>query len=215
MTTKITPAKAAEIVAFWHTNPFDPNIEIAKLFGVRSKVTHDLYPFDRGALSLRLHQAVRYLTIHGGEKNAALHQKYGFSCGLLACARKIVKSDRRYALTGHAPKQVAAEENPPAVTSPEEKFIVEKSFRGVIDVAKLTTERGRAYGHPLDDFKRVSAGKDVLAACPDPEVRHALEMIWVKMCRLVITPDHADSIDDIAGYAETIHMIHAERERRG
>jgi len=42
-----------------------------------------------------------------------------------------------------------------------------------------------------------------------------LGLIWLKMCRLIETPDHKDTIDDIAGYAETIHMIHAERKKRG
>jgi hypothetical protein len=81
--------------------------------------------------------------------------------------------------------------------------------------SKLTAERGKVYGHPLDDFGRVAKIKEVLQQCPDPEVRHALEMIAVKMCRLIQTPDHADSIDDIMGYAKTIHMIHAERKSRG
>jgi len=44
--------------------------------------------------------------------------------------------------------------------------------------------------------------------------RVALGLIWLKMCRLIETPDHKDTIDDIAGYAETIHMIHAERKRK-
>lgn len=79
---------------------------------------------------------------------------------------------------------------------------------------ELTAERGKVYGHPLDNFADVTWGKEVLSKCKDDEVRHALEMIWLKMCRLVHTPDHKDSIDDIAGYAEVIHMIHAERKRR-
>ena len=79
---------------------------------------------------------------------------------------------------------------------------------------ELTEDRGKIYGHPLDDFNRVAKMKEALADCPDPEVRHALEMIAVKLCRLVQTPDHQDSIDDIKGYAETINMIHEERQHR-
>ena len=83
------------------------------------------------------------------------------------------------------------------------------------DIQELVTERGKDYGHPLDNFMDIAVGKMVVSKCKDAAVRHALEMIWLKVCRLVETPDHADSIDDIAGYAETIRMIHAERERRG
>ena len=78
----------------------------------------------------------------------------------------------------------------------------------------LVTKRQQTYGHPLDNFHNIVQGKQVLAKCKDPEIRHALEMIWLKMCRLIETPDHEDTINDIAGYAETIHMIYEERKRR-
>lgn len=74
-------------------------------------------------------------------------------------------------------------------------------------IQTVTQERGANYGHPLDDFGRVARIKAVLAECPDPVVRHALEMIAVKMCRLIETPDHVDSWVDIAGYARTGVMV--------
>ena len=80
---------------------------------------------------------------------------------------------------------------------------------------QLVMDRGKHYGHPLDNFQDIHAAKTVIAKCEDVAVRHALEMIWLKVTRLVETPDHQDSIDDIKGYAETINMIHAERKRRG
>lgn len=79
---------------------------------------------------------------------------------------------------------------------------------------RLTAERGKVYGHPLDDFTRIAKIKEALSGCQDPQVRHALEMIGVKLCRLTETPDHQDSIDDIKGYAECINMIHKERRVR-
>lgn len=79
---------------------------------------------------------------------------------------------------------------------------------------KLVVERGQHYGHPLDNFTDIDAANAVLDKCPDVAVRHALKMIWLKVTRLVETPNHQDSIDDIKGYAETINMIHAERKRR-
>jgi len=81
-------------------------------------------------------------------------------------------------------------------------------------VQTITKERGDAYGHPVDDFDIAAQIKRALRPCKDPVVRHALEMIGVKMARLCTSPDHLDSLIDIAGYARTITMIHDERERR-
>ena len=74
-------------------------------------------------------------------------------------------------------------------------------------VKVITQLRGDDYGHPADDFARGALIKEAVKDCPDPRIRHALEMIGVKMCRLVHTPDHLDSVIDIAGYARTILMI--------
>jgi hypothetical protein len=71
----------------------------------------------------------------------------------------------------------------------------------------ITQQRGQTYGHPVDDFHRVSLIKEAVADCPNPEIRHALEMIGVKMARLVTSPDHLDTIVDIAGYARTMVMV--------
>tara|TARA_R110000803_G_scaffold201894_1_gene266817 strand:- start:1277 stop:1582 length:306 start_codon:yes stop_codon:yes gene_type:complete len=79
---------------------------------------------------------------------------------------------------------------------------------------KLVLERGKHYGHPLDNFSDIIVVDEVLSKCADTAVRHALKMIWLKVTRLIETPDHQDSVDDIKGYAETINMIHAERKRR-
>lgn len=89
---------------------------------------------------------------------------------------------------------------------------IAEQFDKALDV--ITDRRGGDYGHPLDDFAKVSAIKGAVASCPDPEVRHALEMIGVKLARLAETPDHLDSIIDIAGYARCIAMILDERAAR-
>lgn len=67
--------------------------------------------------------------------------------------------------------------------------------------AKVTQQRGAVYGTIAGDFGRASRLKAVVAECPDPLVRHTLEMICVKISRLIQSPDHLDSWIDIAGYA--------------
>jgi hypothetical protein len=71
----------------------------------------------------------------------------------------------------------------------------------------VTQERGKHYGHPRDLFNNIVALQSGVSACPNPRIRHALDMICVKMARLCRTPDHLDSIIDIAGYARTMAMI--------
>lgn len=79
----------------------------------------------------------------------------------------------------------------------------------------ITQQRGAVYGHPIVDFSRVATVKAILSDCPDPVIRHAMEMVAVKLCRLIETPDHVDSWIDIAGYARTACMvIDAKKEGR-
>ena len=75
------------------------------------------------------------------------------------------------------------------------------------EILDLTQRRGEIYGPPSEDFRRAAAIKTVVAECPDPQLRHVLEMIGVKMARLVHTPEHLDSWVDIAGYARTACMV--------
>ena len=76
----------------------------------------------------------------------------------------------------------------------------------------LTADRGAVYGPPSEDFARINALKLGVASCDNNAVRHALEMICVKLARLCQTPDHYDSALDIAGYARTIMMVLDEQE---
>ena len=71
----------------------------------------------------------------------------------------------------------------------------------------ITDVRGAVYGKVKNDFGRAMRLKAVVAECKDPLARHALEMICVKMARLIQSPDHLDSWIDIAGYARTGVMV--------
>jgi hypothetical protein len=74
-------------------------------------------------------------------------------------------------------------------------------------IQTVNAERGAAYGDAKTDFDRAMRLKAVVAECKNPLARHALEMICVKMARLINTPDHLDSWIDVAGYARTGVMV--------
>ena len=74
-------------------------------------------------------------------------------------------------------------------------------------IQRVTYDRGDVYGPPGKDFARAQLIKRAVQDCPHDGIRHAMEMIGVKMARLTHTPDHEDSIHDIAGYARTMAML--------
>ena len=86
------------------------------------------------------------------------------------------------------------------------------------NLSKITDTRGAVYGHPLDDFGTVVALAQALGL-PNgqgipPEVAHGLYMICVKLARFRQSPQHLDSLVDIAGYARTIAMVIDEAGKR-
>lgn len=82
-------------------------------------------------------------------------------------------------------------------------------------IQTVTQERGEDYGSPHRTFTRIAMMQRQLMNCHNPAVRHALNMIIVKIVRLAETPDHMDSVIDIAGYARTIAMVLDEEEKDG
>lgn len=77
------------------------------------------------------------------------------------------------------------------------------------EAARLTSkDRQQVYGHPIDDFTKIARmTKPILESDIDPRLKHALYMCQVKIARLLNTPEHVDSIIDLAGYANTYAMI--------
>jgi len=124
----------------------------------------------------------------------------GTSTYTVYAARRWLKEQEAKELNSYRDKQVATTKEAAAIMT---------------NTQELVAEKGKVYGHPLENFNNIAWGWNALEKCKDDEVRVALGLIWLKMCRLIETPDHKDTIDDIAGYAETIHMIHAERKKRG
>jgi len=74
--------------------------------------------------------------------------------------------------------------------------------------------RQEAYDHPLDNFRRIAGLWSVILGIPVTEEQHVLCMLAVKIARLMNTPDHRDSIVDLAGYAATLELLQTERVRR-
>jgi len=76
-----------------------------------------------------------------------------------------------------------------------------------IAIQSVTQDRGEDYGPPGPGFTTIGHMQSMINHCRNAAVRHALNMIIVKIVRLAETPDHMDSVIDIAGYARTIAMI--------
>ena len=94
-------------------------------------------------------------------------------------------------------------------TGPDkEETILQEADRLVSD------DRREDYGHPLDDFGRVTRMAHALwGRGPETEEEHAMYMILVKLARQVNRAKR-DNLVDIAGYAKTLDLVIAERALR-
>ncbi len=84
---------------------------------------------------------------------------------------------------------------------PQKETMLEKAHR------LTTTDRRDEYGHPSEDFARIARLWEVILGCTVTPEQVALCMIAVKIARLCHSPEHEDSVLDIAGYANCIDMI--------
>ena len=73
--------------------------------------------------------------------------------------------------------------------------------------------RGQTYGHPLDDFSRTAAMWSAILGASVTAEQVGLCMCALKISRQCFAPKR-DNLVDLAGYAETVHRVIEERERR-
>jgi hypothetical protein len=73
----------------------------------------------------------------------------------------------------------------------------------------INGDRQADYGHPYDDFSRVTGAAKALGVDPVNKgpLHHALYMVLLKISRLVETWDHDDSIVDGPGYFGTYEKV--------
>lgn len=71
----------------------------------------------------------------------------------------------------------------------------------------------KEYGHPIDDFNRVAAMWSAILGTAVTAEQIGLCMIAVKLSRQC-NKAKRDNLVDIAGYAETVHRVLMEEQRR-
>ncbi len=85
----------------------------------------------------------------------------------------------------------------------------------VLDEAgESVASKSGVYAHPRENFRRIASLWQGWAEArwPDAMIHYnefdvAMMLIHVKQARLIETPDHRDSIVDVAGYALTHSMV--------
>ena len=95
-------------------------------------------------------------------------------------------------------------------------FSADKKLPHKMNVEALTEQRGSVYGHPMADFtcvqdmyaiweaRRAAGHPSALGLEYEKALRHSVYLMLVKLSRLGQTPDHLDSVQDIAGYAKCL-----------
>lgn len=77
----------------------------------------------------------------------------------------------------------------------------------------ITGDRNHSYDHPLDNFRRIATGWEVILNTKVTPEQVALCMVWTKVARQVYR-DKRDNLVDAAGYLGTVEMVQNEMERR-
>jgi hypothetical protein len=71
----------------------------------------------------------------------------------------------------------------------------------LIDAASVVDERGRIYGPMKPNMQRTADLWSPILGMKVTPAQVAMCLMAVKMARLIQSPDHLDSITDVAGYA--------------
>ena len=79
--------------------------------------------------------------------------------------------------------------------------------------ALTTSERRDLYGPPDIEFARVAAAFGSVTGVTITPEQAVIFMVLLKLVRLGVAPDHADSAVDIAGYAACLADVQAARRR--
>lgn len=81
--------------------------------------------------------------------------------------------------------------------------------QSILDEAKALTsgDRNRDYGHPADDYGRTAAMWSAILGVEVTARQAILCMVAVKISRLCHSPDHRDSVVDVAGYADCYQRV--------
>lgn len=82
-------------------------------------------------------------------------------------------------------------------------FAPKKKRDEILDAAHqlVNGDRAKDYGDALEMHQRIAAGWSQILGVEVKAHQAALCMAWVKISRLVVTEDHADSYVDLAAYA--------------
>lgn len=75
------------------------------------------------------------------------------------------------------------------------------------EIAFILAERGRNYGHPYPNHKRIAELWSAYLEHPITPFQASICMLLCKISRIVETPGHADSLRDVAGYARVATII--------
>jgi len=74
----------------------------------------------------------------------------------------------------------------------------------LLDAARIVKERGEVYGDAATNMATTARLWSVVLGVDVTPVQCALCLVQLKVARLLVTPDHADSVLDIAGYSAVL-----------
>ena len=84
----------------------------------------------------------------------------------------------------------------------------------LLDACKVAlNSRGQHYGKVLENHSRIAKIWSLIIGSDITEEQVALMMVGLKVARLIETPDHQDSILDIAGYAAVMSECIEEKKK--